>query len=89
VIFHGEISVGNNFCSNNSYVPRKYFSASYIKLAVERIPYKKFMFLSRRCSHPDNGNVDILILRYHIKYIAKKTDEYFTRGITEDKQSYK
>jgi hypothetical protein len=87
VIFHGEINAGNIFSPNNSSVPCKHFSASDIKLAVDRIPYEKLVFFSRRYSHPENGNVDIFILRYHIKYIiAKKADEYFIRGITENRQ---
>jgi hypothetical protein len=85
VIFHGKISAGNTFSSNNSSVPCKYFSASDIELAVDRIPYEKLVFLSRQFSHPENGNAHIFILTYHIKYIiAKKADEYFTRGITEN-----
>jgi hypothetical protein len=90
VTFHGEISAGNSFCSNNSSVPGKYFSTSNIKLAVDRILYEKLVLLSRRCSHPENGNVDIFILTYHIKYIiAKKTLEDFIRGITENIKLYK
>jgi hypothetical protein len=90
VTIHGEISAGNTFSSNNSSVSCKYFSTSGIKLAVDRTLYEKLVLLSRRCSHPENGNVGIFILTYHIKYIiAKKTLEDFIPGITENIQLYK
>ena len=90
VTFHGEISAGKTFSSNNSSVPCKYFSISDIKLAVDRILYEKLVLLSRRCSHPENSNVDIFILTYHVKYIiANKTLEDFIGGITENVQLYK
>jgi len=91
VIFHGEISAGNTFPSNNFSVPCKYFSASDIKLAVDRILSEKLVLLSRRCSHPEKSDVDIFILTYHIKYIIAENKNLgdFIRGITEDIQLYK
>ena len=76
VIFHGEIRAGNTFSSNNSSVSCKYFSASDIKLAVDRTVNEKLVLLSRRCSLPENSDVDIFILTYHIKCIIEKNKAF-------------
>ena len=92
VSFHGEISAGSTFWSNNSSVPCKYFSAIDTKLAVYRIPYEKFVFLSRPCSHPENGNVDIFILTYHsndrLCGLVVRVSCYRYRGIGFDSRRY-
>jgi len=84
VIFRGEISAGNTFSSNNSSVPCKYFSTVDIKLAVDRILNEKLVLLSRRCSHPENSDIDIFILTYRIKYIIAK-NKTFRRFYTRNK----